>query len=385
MENKKKTNVAKIIFRVIGILLSIVLIPGLIFFIPAGGVAMGISSSVSQESLVRMVDEMKLSEHVMEFVEKEVEKGIKVEELNEEYLQNLVLGSISEEWVDDVLKEVLGAVYSGNKPDVSIETVAKSLSTEFETLTKNGFRDLYSAWVNGTTSQYFSAEFVQSFWENVENEILAEYTQFDATSLGALEDKYDEHYGAGAFSDLLDEKMQSFEDTWEEEFSTEIADEVDELTAEVEQEINDAIYEAVQDSDVRMVFDSLQEINEKNSTLRLLVYGVVFGAVLLLVCCFWFGTAGFVVSAIPLILGGILCKLVSGVETFLLTYVDELLTAEPEIAEFGTAVGDVLRGLLNPIFGTVSMFGTITIISGVVLIGLGILAGVIKKKRTVTE
>ena len=282
MENKK-SNVAKIIFRVIGILLSIVLIPGLIFFIPAGGVAMGISSSVSQERLEQMVDEMKLSEHVMEFVEKEVENGIKVDELNSDYLQNLVLDSITIDWVDDVLKEVLGAVYSGNKPNVSIDAVAKSLSTEFETLTKNGFRDLYSAWVNGTTSQYFSTEFVQSFWENVENEILAEYTEFNVTSLGALEEKYDEYYGAGAFSDLLDEKMESFEDTWEEEFSTEIAEEVDELTAEVEQEINDAIYEAVQDSDVRMVFDSLQEVNEKNNTLRLLVYGVVFVAVLLLV------------------------------------------------------------------------------------------------------
>ena len=384
MENKK-SNVAKIIFRVIGILLSIVLIPGLIFFIPAGGVAMGISSSVSQERLEQMVDEMKLSEHVMEFVEKEVENGIKVDELNSDYLQNLVLDSITIDWVDDVLKEVLGAVYSGNKPNVSIDAVAKSLSTEFETLTKNGFRDLYSAWVNGTTSQYFSTEFVQSFWENVENEILAEYTEFNVTSLGALEEKYDEYYGAGAFSDLLDEKMESFEDTWEEEFSAEIAEEVDELTAEVEQEINDAIYEAVQDSDVRMVFDSLQEVNEKNNTLRLLVYGVVFVAVLLLVSCFWFGTAGFVVSAIPLILGGILCKFVSGVEKFLLTYVDEILAAEPEIAEFGTVVGDVLRGLLNPIFGAVSMFGTITISFGVLLIGLAILVGVLKKKRTVTE
>lgn len=384
MENKK-SNVAKIIFRVIGILLSIVLIPGLIFFIPAGGVAMGISSSVSQERLEQMVDEMKLSEHVMEFVEKEVENGIKVDELNSDYLQNLVLDSITIDWVDDVLKEVLGAVYSGNKPNVSIDAVAKSLSTEFETLTKNGFRDLYSAWVNGTTSQYFSTEFVQSFWENVENEILAEYTEFDVTSLGALEEKYDEYYGAGAFSDLLDEKMESFEDTWEEEFSAEIAEEVDELTAEVEQEINDAIYEAVQDSDVRMVFDSLQEVNEKNNTLRLLVYGVVFVAVLLLVSCFWFGTAGFVVSAIPLILGGILCKFVSGVEKFLLTSVDEILAAEPEIAEFGTVVGDVLRGLLNPIFGAVSMFGTITISFGVLLIGLAILVGVLKNKRTVTE
>ena len=380
MENKK-SNVAKIIFRVIGILLSIVLIPGLIFFIPAGGVAMGISSSVSQERLEQMVDEMKLSEHVMEFVEKEVENGIKVDELNSDYLQNLVLDSITIDWVDDVLKEVLGAVYSGNKPNVSIDAVAKSLSTEFETLTKNGFRDLYSAWVNGTTSQYFSTEFVQSFWENVENEILAEYTEFNVTSLGALEEKYDEYYGAGAFSDLLDEKMESFEDTWEEEFSAEIAEEVDELTAEVEQEINDAIYEAVQDSDVRMVFDSLQEVNEKNNTLRLLVYGVVFVAVLLLVSCFWFGTAGFVVSAIPLILGGILCKFVSGVEKFLLTYVDEILAAEPEIAEFGTVVGDVLRGLLNPIFGAVSMFGTITISFGVLLIGLAILVGVLKRKE----
>ncbi len=385
MENKKKSNVAKIIFRVIGIILSVVLIPGLLLFIPAGGAAMGIASSVSRESLEQMVEDMKLSQHVIELVEEEVEKGIRVDELNSEYLQNLVLGSISEDWVEDVLKEVLGSVYSGDKPNVSIDAVAKSLRTEFETLTENGFGDLYSAWVNGTTSQYFSTSFVQSFWEEVENEILAEYPEFEATSLGALENKYDDYYGAGAFSDLLDEKMQSFEDTWEEEFSAEIAEEVDELTTEVEQEINDAIYEAVQDEDVRMVFDSLQEVNEKSNALRFLVYGVVFGAALLLICCFWFGTAGFVVAAIPFILGGILCKFVSGVETYLLKVVDEVVAAEPEIAEFGTVVGDVLRGLLDPIFGTVSMFGTITIASGVVFIGLGILAGVLKKKRTVTE
>lgn len=385
MEEKKKTNVAKIIFRVIGIILSIVLIPALIFGIPASGVLIGVSNTVSQENLAGLVGETDLSDQVLDIVKEEVVKGIHSDEANEEYLQNLVLDSITADWVDSVITEVLDAVYFGRTPNVKMDSVTEALTAGIDELEQNGFQDLYSAWKNDTPSVYFSETFVQSFRDKVEQEILTEYAQYEAGSLEELETKYDTYYGAGSFAKLVDEKVVSFEEEWKQAFSEEIGVEIEKMAADTQQEINDALAEAVQDPDVRMVFDSLKDLNEKASTWKLIVYGVMFGAVVLLVACFWFGISGFVVSAVPLILAGFLCKAVSGVESFVLNYVSDITASDATLSQFGTAINKIVGGLLKPVFAEVSALGNVSIITGVVLIGLAIMVGVMKKNKAVTE
>lgn len=385
MEEKKKSNVAKVIFRVIGIILSVVLIPALIFWIPAGGAAIGVSSTVSQEKLVQLVRETKLSEQLLDMAKEEITRAVHSDEVNEEYWQSLVLDSITAEWVDSVITEVLDAAYSGSTPKVTIDAVTASLTEGMEALEQNGFQDLYSAWKDGTPSVYFSESFIQSFREQVEAELLKEYADYGVASFEELETKYESECGEGTFSELLDEKAQSFEEEWNRDFFEGIDTKLETMTAETEQKLNDALTEAVQNPDVRSVFDSLKELNEKESTLKLVVYGVLLGAVLLLVGCFWFGTAGFVVSAVPLILGGILCKLVAGFESVLFAYVSDFVTSDTTLSQFGSAILDVVGGLLTPLFAEVSKLGNCSIIAGVILVGLAIMQGVIKKNKTVAE
>lgn len=383
MENEKKGNVAKSIFRVIGIVFSIVLIPGLILGIPAGGAVLGISSIVSQESLVRMVDEADLAELLLDAVEEEVAKEIRSDEVKAEYIQTLMTDCITVEWVDSVISEVLDAMYFGRTPNVTLDSVTKTLTDRLEELVTNGFGDIYSAWRNGTPSVYFTDAFVQSFRENLEEEILTEYNQLGASSLDDLETKYDTVYGAGAFSKLVDEKAQSFEKTWDEEFSAELDEMIDEVTETAEQEVNEVLAEVTQDPDIRRAFDYFKEIEAKASILKVIVYGVIFGAVLLLVSCFWFGTAGFIVSAVPLALGGMLCKVVGGAKILLLDYIDKVIMNETDLSEFSEVVRNVVDSVLAPLLDEVSKLGNITLIAAVMLIGVAIMGGVIRKNRTV--
>lgn len=381
MENKEKTNVAKIILRVFGILFSIVLIPVLIAWIPAGGAMIGVSGIVSQESLVQMVSDAKLAERVLEAVEEEATGELHSEELKTEYMQSLLEDCITVEWVDSVIAEVLDAVYFGRTPDVNLDTVKETLTAKLDDLVENGFGDVYSAWRNQTPSVYFTDSFIQSFEERIEDEIIEEYGQLGATSLDELETKYDMVYGAGAFSKAVDEKAQSLETAWKEELSGEVNSIVEDAMTTAEQEVNATFAELTENPDVRTAFDYLRLIDEKASLLKVVVYGVIIGAVLLLVACFWFGTAGFVVSAIPLFIGGGLCRAAGEVKELFLTYVEKELVKDAGFMEYGDLALDMVNSVLTPVFGEISKIGNMALIIAVVLVGLAIMSAVLRKNK----
>jgi len=382
MENKKKNNAVKTVLMVFGIIFSIVLIPGLIVGIPAGGAAIGFSSMASQDSLVRIVEEAKLAEQVLERVEDEVVAEVRTDELKSEYVQSLTEDLITVEWVDSVISEVLNALYFGRTPNVKLDSVVKTLTDRLEELTTNGFGDIYSAWRNGTPSVYFTDSFVQSFIDTLEEEILAEYKQLGAVSLDELEQKYDAVYGAGSFSKLVDEKAQSYQTKWDEEINRTLDELLEGAITTAEEEVNKALTELAQNEDICKAFDYLKEIEAKASLLKMVVYGVIFGAVLLLVSCFWFGTAGFVVSAVPLAIGGGICKLAANGKEPLLDYVDKFIAKEPELSEFGGVVNSMVNSVVTPVLTEVSKLGNTVLIAAVVLLGLAIMSGVLRKNKS---
>lgn len=389
MEEKKKSNVAKIIFRVIGIILSIVLIPALIVWVPAGGVVIGVSDSVSKENLKSVIMEANLSDSLLDIAEEEIVKEISSKELKTEFLQDAVLGGISKEWIDGIIEGVFDAAYEGTRPEISITPIKEKMQSSVEEIGKNGFRDLYSAWKDGTPSVYFEEEFVQNFWTEAEAKIVGEYEDYQAESLEDLEEKYDAYYGQGEFSKLLDEKILSFEDEWNRMFDEEVNSEFSAMITDVEQnvvgEINDEIYKAFQEPELRGALDMLKEANQKSGTLKWIVYGVMFGAILILVACFWFGVSGFVVTAIPMLIGGILCKVAGGLSATAVKFVTDTISKEPELQEFSPTIGDMSAKLINPLLGEISKMGNVALITAVVLIGLAILRGVIKKNSAVEE
>lgn len=385
MEDNKNRSTLKTVLLVFGILFSIVFVPGLIVGIPVGGTAIALSSAVSQENVLRTAEEAKLSEKLHDMVLEVVLEEAKVEELNPEFWNGLIEGIVSVDVLDTMITEVVVSAYNGTEPKMDLHGALDGVKRGLDEVAENGFSDIYSAWTEDTPSKYFSAEFVQSLKESVENQVLDDYAQYGAVSLDELEELYDTQYGDGAFSKLMDEQMSSFEEQFDEEFTQSIGGEFDGLTEELEQEINQGIYEAVQSPDVREVFDVLKVISDKSGLIKSVVYAIIACAVLLLLVCYMFGTAGFVVSAIPLLLGGAICKVLMKLESVVLDYVRELLLSEPDLAQVGDMAMDIAGGILDPIFTEISKFGTMTIGAGALLVLLAILRGVLKKNARAAE
>lgn len=385
MENERKCGTAKKVFRIIGIIFSIVLIPALIAGIPAGGAAIGVSSVVSKEAIEKKVEDIGLSDIVLDVLEERVLDGVHVEALKDEYLKDVILGSITKEWVDDVIAEVLTAVYDGSKPDIDITPFVKELRRGIGPVAENGFRDLYSAWVNDSKSEYFDTEFIHEFWENIEDDLLEEHGEYNVTSLEGLEEAYDKVHGVGAFSDLLDEKMVTFEDVWNDEFTEKIDGSINNIAEKTEEEINKTLYEVVQDKTVRKVFDFFGEISSKSGLLKIAVYGIVFGAILLLLGCFWFGTAGYVLSAIPLMIGGALCVVAKLLQQLAFDIANDYLGKEDMLTEFGGEISTAVVSVLTPVFNSVLRFGITMIVVAVILIILAVVSKIFRKGKAEPE
>lgn len=382
---KKKCNVAKIIFRVLGILFSIVLIPALTVWVPAGGAIIGASNSVSRENLKEIVAEAGLSEYVIDIVENEIADGITSDQIQAKYLQDAVLGSITTEWVDSVILDVFDAAYDGVRPQITVSPVTKNLQATVDELSENCFEDLYAVWWEGAQSQYFTDEFVDYALKMINEKILEKYPEYNENALKESEERYDALYGEGKFSELLDNSVSSFEGEWSEIFSEEVEKGISDISKEVEEEVNDAVYDAIQTPELRDAVDILQQLENKAKTLKWIVYGAAVGAILLLVSCFWFDVCGFVVSAVPMFLGGVLCKIAVALGSRVYEFLEDMLTGEPALEDFTPVINGMSRKLIDPLFGEISKAGNIALITGVVLVGLAILRGVIKKNMATEE
>jgi len=291
--------------------------------------------------------------------------------------------SITVEHVDEIIGEAITGLYNGTQSDADVSSIAAGFQAGIDEIKANGFADLYAAWEEGTPSKYFSDEFVQEFCAEIEKDILNDYAEYGAASLEELQTKYDAYYGEGAFDKLVDDTKAEVESRWNEEFTVDV--DLADMVEELEGEINDVINETAQNPDVREAFDVLRTVGENSGTIKLVAYGIVLLAVLLLLVLYCFGTAGFVVPAVALLLGGGLCKLISMAEADVLKYIDSAIAAEPDFAGFETMLGDLVGRVLTPLFAEMSKFGLTNIGIAVLLILLAILRGVVRKNRQVTE
>ena len=386
MEENKKSNTLKTILLVFGIIFSVILVPGLILGIPVGGAAVAVSQSVSREGIGRIVQEAKLSEKVYRLVMDEVLKEAQNDDtLNADFFEEMVRDCITVETVDEIVVAFIDCMYNGTEPQIQFDSVLEGFRSGIDEISENGFDDFYAACFEGAESKYFSDVFIQSSKDTIEQEILSKYSEYGVNSLEELENIYDTQFGTGAYEKLFDEEIAEFKRGWDDGMLEGFDEEIDEMSEELEVEVNRALAEAVQDPDVRMLFDSLNEISAKKDTVKLVAYAIVLVAVLLLLVCYWFGTAGFVVPAVALILGGLLCKLVTLLEDAALSLVRDEIAADPELAEFGDIVMDICRGIISPFFAEMSKFGLTMVGIGVVLVLAAILRGVIKKNTAAAD
>lgn len=385
MAGKKKDSAFKLVLMIFGIIFSVVLVPGLIVWGPGAGALVGVSQAASQEGIESMVKEAKLSENLHTLMMEELEKEAQVDELNPEFWNSLLEDCISVEFIDDLLAEGVDCMYNGTEPQLNVDSVVDGFRSGLDDLAANGFDDIYAACFEGEESKFFSSEFITSVKTDIETDLLEKYSEYPVDSLEDLEEAYDTQFGAGAFEKLFDEEMEVVKKEWNDEFSLEVNNEIDSMAEELEQEINTALWDVTQDPDIRETFDVLNEISANKDKVKLVAYGIVLATVLLLLICFWFGTAGFVVPSVALILGGLLCKLVTLLETPIMDLVKAELATEPGVEEFGFVVTDLITGIMAPFFAEMSKFGYTMIGIGVLLILLAILKAVVTKNMHASE
>lgn len=385
MAGKKKDSAFKMVLLIFGIIFSVVLVPGLIVGIPLGGAAIGASQAASQEGIESMLKEAKLSENLHSLLMDELAAEAQVDELNPEFWNGLLEESISVEFIDKMLVEGIDCIYNGTEPQVDVSSVMDTFRNRVDEIAENGFDDVYAACFDGAESKYFSMDFIESVKSEIETDLLDKYSEYGVGSLENLEIKYDEQFGAGAFEKLFDDEIAVIKKEWDSEFREEVLGEFDDIETELADEVNAALREVAQDPDVREAFDILKEISAEKDKIKLVVYGIVLAAVLLLLVCFWFGTAGFVVPSVALILGGLLCKLVTLLETPIMNLVKAELATEPGAEEFGFIVTDLVTGILAPFFNEMSKFGLTMVGIGVLLILLVILKNVVAKNMHTSE
>ena len=385
MAGKKKDSAFKLVLMIFGIIFSVILVPGLIAGIPIGGAAVGLSQATSQDGIESMVKEAKLSENLHLLMMEELEKEAQIEELNPEFWNGLLQESISVEFIDSLLAEGIDSIYNGTEPQLQADGVIDTFRSCIDELVENGFDDLYSACFEGTESKYFSMDFIGSVKTDIESELLSKYSDYGVATLEDLETVYDTQFGAGAFDTLFDEEMAVIKKEWNEEIRLEVGDELDTISVELEQEMNGMLSEAVYDEEIRAAFDMFKEISAKKDTVKLVAYGIVLAVVLLLLICYWFGTAGFVVPSVALILGGLLCKLITLLENPIMDIVKAEIATEPGAEEFGFVVTDLCKGIMAPFFHEMSKFGMTMIGIGVLLILLAILKHVVTKNMHASE
>jgi len=384
MENEKKFNGVKTVLLVFGIIFSVFFVPGLIFGIPVGGALIGLSSTVSREHIENIMEEAGVSEQLFEILMTELGKENPAEEgLRQEYWEDILQTSISRENIDEMIEGAIADIYNGNQLKVDVSSIAAGFQEGINEIVANGFRDLYAAWDEGTSSKYFSDEFVQEFCTEIENNLLNEYSEYGATSLEELETLYDNFYGIGAFAKRIDDTKAEVESHWNEVFTLDV--DLKGMTDKIEVEINDAIYKATQNADVREAFDLLRIVGESSGMIKKIVYAIVIVVVLLLLVCYWFRTAGFVVPAVALMLGGGLCKLLAMSEVNVSEYIRQAIAAEPALAEVQSMITELVNGILTPFFAEVSKFGITMMGIAVLLILLAVLRGVVRKNMHVTE
>ena len=380
MENKRSTG--RTVLLVFAILFSIVFVPVLAVLPPAGGCATSLLEMMSLESLEGIAEESGWAEDLYGMIMEEAVDGVNAAQLDREVSEEIIRDCIRVEDVKQWLSLVIRGMYTGDRVSVDLSEVQNRLEESVRKAFAGGFDQLYNAWKNGADNGNFSDEYVEKLFGDWESKVVNQYAMYGAKDFDELELLYDKQNGSGAFAKVYDEKVNELRTQWEDELDELIAETADDAMAEAEGEIEDTLYEMTQDADIREIFDGMQEAYAVRGVVKIVFLAIMFGMVLLLLLLYVFDVAGFVVTAVPLLIGGALCKLIGSAREPMLKYMDmEMFSTMDESEEVIAITRSLIEGLLQPFFKGVSNFGNIALIAAVVLIGCAILRHVLKKNK----
>lgn len=384
MESTNGRSTGKTIMRVFAIIFSVILVPALIFLVPAGGAVVTAVDMISKESIEKSIADAEIGKELYEECIREVMANSTIDELKDDVVENLLRNVIKQEDVESILQTFVDAVYTGDRADVDFSDITERAVDSLNKIYEDGIDELYASWKDGTASSVFSENFGGEFMDEIERYMLEEYSEYPALDLTELEVKYDENYGAGAFERLMDDKVEELRDEFVTEFKEPLTDAMAEAMKEAEHAIEEAADEVAEDGDVRDVFDLFGTFSAISKMIKVVVYAIIFGLVLFLLIFYLFDVPGFVVASIPLLLGGGICKVFGMAENAIMDFLDR------EIFEPVDGIGEQLAyslvtEYLHPIFEKIGSFGMTMIIAGVILIGCAIMRNLLKKNKQATE
>lgn len=387
MSSTNGNSTLKSILQVFAILFSIVLVPALIAIIPAGGAVVTAVDVVSQDNIEAVIEKAEVAGELYSVaMEEALKETAELEGIRKDVAEDFLKDTIRVEDVEDMIGAAIDSLYSGKRASVDFSEIAERTVDGMADLFLQGMEEVYDVWRKGATPSVFTESFCDEMFHDMEQDFLAEYSEYQVPDLAELETAYDAKNGKGSFERLIKQEIENFKENELTDVKEEFLAEAEEVLKEVEKDVEDGINEAVQNEDVRTAFDIFRELGKRSDAIKVFVYALIFGIVLFLLLFYMFDTPGFVVTSIPVIIGGIICKVVQFTEGAIFTIVEE---AVAENSTGTKALDDLMRTLfdelLHPVFSNIGKFGTIMLIAGVALIGLAILRHVIKKQKQESE
>lgn len=381
MGEMKKNTTSNTVWLVFCIIFSVIFVPILLVLVPTGGVAITASKMVSQESIEAMVDEARVSEEIYDLLMDEVSSNENTSFLKPEVIEDVAKDSIRQKDVDKIVRIVIDGVYNNKSKKIDLSDVEERLQENLREIADESFNDLYSAWMYDTPSEFFTEEYKYTFFADLESELLSDYySSFGAVDLYSLEQKYDARYGYGAFESMMSDRILAERWSYDSRIDEIIMDSVSKGVDEAEAAIQEALDSISDDPSMRKGIDVVRTIGDNRVLLTVIVYALIFGMVIILLLLYKFKTAGFVVSSIPLIVGGVVCKLFAIVERIAMSWAEQNLIYDVVGDEqYQKTVSSTMRGIFNVLFGGLSAHGTIMLISGVALIVIAIVCSVLRK------
>lgn len=383
MENRQRVNMLRSVLLVFAVVFSIFFVPALFALVPAGAVVTTLSGMASMENIEKATEELELSQRLYDVVMQETLDEVSADLADFAEGERILRDSFTVEDMNRILLAFLHSVYYDTAPEVDFSSMGKRLEENFGRFCEDAFDESYTSWRTGTESAYFSREFCREFAEDIEQQLLREYAEYGAVSFPELPERYDAVHGSGAFSKLLEERAASIREEWLREMKETAGSQVREITAEAEKNIRDSAAELAHTSEIRDVFDVVRPMGEMNQAVRAIVYAVILGMVLILVLLYWLDIPGFIVCAVPVFFGGVVCKAVGLAERIAMRYIDEEIFSDS--AQYEDIIRDMMHEIVAPFFEGVSEFGTQALILSAVLIGCAILRGVMKRNKREAE
>lgn len=386
---KKDTNgkkVVKTVFLVIAIVVSVVFVPVLALLPSVGGSVAAVMEMVTLERLEEITEESGLAKSVYDIALEEITGELSVAQLTPETTEKIIKNSLKKDDFEQWLTLLLEGIYTGDVVKIDLDRLQVRVEQQLEELMRDGFEEVYAVWKDGADTVNFSREYVETLFSEWEEEFLNQYETYGAENLEELEQLYDQQYGEGAFTRLCEEKIEELRAEWDSEITENIRTMVADGFAQAEAKVSEVLQEVIKNPDVRETFDGLREIGRWSGRARIVVYGVLAVLVLLLLALYWFEIPGFVVTAVPLFTGGVLCKLVASQTDRIATRIcEELFKVFGENEEVVSISSSLLENALRQVRDSISVFGTVALVMALVLAGGAVLCGVLKRKKKTVE